>query len=67
MVALNFMPSIVASLGMLLLLLPSLAVSARRLHDIGMSGWWLLLSLTGVGGLVLLVLWAMPSKDGHLD
>ena len=29
----------------LLIFLPSLAVSVRRLHDVGMSGWWVLLSL----------------------
>ena len=32
----------------LALLLPALAVGARRLHDIGRSGWWQLLSLTGI-------------------
>jgi uncharacterized membrane protein YhaH (DUF805 family) len=38
----------------IILLLPSLAVTTRRLHDIGLSGWWLLLVPTGVGILVLL-------------
>lgn len=33
----------VGNLFVLAILLPSLAVSARRLHDIGRSGWWLLL------------------------
>lgn len=41
----------------LVLLPPSLAVMARRLHDVGRSGWWLLLVPTGVGILVLLY-WA---------
>jgi uncharacterized membrane protein YhaH (DUF805 family) len=31
-------------------LLPSLAVSVRRLHDTNKSGWWLLLGLLPVGG-----------------
>lgn len=31
------------------LLLPNLAVAARRLHDNGMSGWWMLIVLTIVG------------------
>jgi uncharacterized membrane protein YhaH (DUF805 family) len=35
--------------------LPSLAVSVRRLHDTGRSGWWTLLALIPLGGLVLLV------------
>ena len=37
-------------------LLPSLAVSIRRLHDTNRSGWWLLISLIPlVGPIVLLV------------
>ena len=36
-------------------LLPSLAVTVRRLHDTGRSGWWVLVSLIPViGALVLL-------------
>jgi len=38
-------------------LIPGLAVSVRRLHDINKSGWWILISLVpGVGGLILLIL-----------
>lgn len=37
-------------------LLPGLAVGVRRLHDIGKSGWYLLLGLIPcVGGIILLV------------
>ena len=39
----------------LALLLPFVAVSSRRLHDTGRSGWWLLLYLVPFGQLVLLV------------
>jgi len=39
----------------LALLLPSLAVQVRRLHDTGRSGWWILLGLVPFGGIVLLV------------
>lgn len=38
----------------LAVLLPSLAVMVRRLHDTGRTGWWLLLVPTGVGIFVLL-------------
>ena len=31
--------------------LPGLCVSIRRLHDVGKSGWWLLLTLTGIGNI----------------
>lgn len=36
--------------------IPSLAVGSRRLHDIGKSGWWQLVGLTGIG-LILLGVW----------
>lgn len=46
----------------LLLILPSLAVGARRLHDIGRTGWWQLLLLSGIGFFVLLYWWVQPSS-----
>ena len=51
--------SYIPSLG---LLLPTLAVGARRLHDIGKSGWWQLLNLICCGGLVLIYFWV---QEGH--
>ncbi|MET9932783.1 MULTISPECIES: DUF805 domain-containing protein [unclassified Streptomyces] len=40
----------------LAVLLPSLGVSVRRLHDTGRSGWWILIALVPlVGGIILLV------------
>jgi uncharacterized membrane protein YhaH (DUF805 family) len=45
--------------------LPSLAVGARRLHDIGKSGWWQLIVLTGIGLFVLIYWWCQPAtQDG---
>ena len=38
-------------------LLPSLAVSVRRLHDTGRSGWWLFISLIPIIGLLVLLWW----------
>jgi uncharacterized membrane protein YhaH (DUF805 family) len=38
----------------LALFLPGLAVSARRLHDIDRTFWWVLLAFTVIGGFVLL-------------
>lgn len=45
--------------------IPSLAVTVRRLHDTGRSGWWLLLLLVVlVGWIVLFVFWVQDSKPG---
>jgi uncharacterized membrane protein YhaH (DUF805 family) len=41
----------------LILFLPGLAVSIRRLHDIDRTGWWFLIAFTIVG-LILLIVWA---------
>mgnify|MGYP001432298102 FL=1 len=38
------------------LIVPSLSVAARRLHDINKSGWWQLLWITLIGG-ILLIIW----------
>lgn len=45
-------------------LLPSLAVGCRRLHDIGKSGWWLLVWLIPIIGWVLLIYWAAKAGEG---
>lgn len=46
-------------------LIPSLAVSVRRLHDTSRSGWWLLISLVPlVGSIVLLVFYCEDSHPG---
>jgi uncharacterized membrane protein YhaH (DUF805 family) len=43
----------------LAVLIPGLAVAVRRLHDTDKSGWWLLLALIPlVGIIVLIVFWA---------
>ena len=43
---------------------PSLAVSVRRMHDIGKSGWWVLVSVIPyIGGIIFLV---MACLDGQL-
>lgn len=40
-------------------------IGARRLHDTNHSGWWQLLMLTGIGGLVLLVWWCRKGTPGQ--
>ena len=42
----------------LVLFLPTLSVGARRLHDVGKSGWWQLIALTGIGLIPLIIWWA---------
>ena len=44
--------------------LPSIAVGIRRLHDTGRSGWWLLLGIVPLLGLVLLYFMILDSQAG---
>ena len=48
----------------LAVLIPSLAIGARRLHDIGKSGWWQLISLIPLLGIIILIIfWVQPTKN----
>jgi len=55
---------LLSGLYSLAVLVPSLAVSVRRLHDVGRSGWWVLLALVPLLGLVILVFALMDSQPG---
>jgi uncharacterized membrane protein YhaH (DUF805 family) len=55
----------IGSLYSLAVLVPGIAVSVRRLHDTGRSGWWFLLVLIPcIGSLVLLVFFVQDSEPG---
>lgn len=49
----------------LFMLIPSTAVLVRRLHDIGLSGWWFFISFVPIfGSLTLLVFYFIDSQKG---
>lgn len=48
-------------------LIPEIAVSIRRLHDINKSGWWILLSLTIIGIIPLIYFYCIKGDDGAND
>jgi uncharacterized membrane protein YhaH (DUF805 family) len=48
---------VIRRLVSLAMLLPSIAVGVRRLHDIDRSGWWSLLALVPLVGWVVLIVW----------
>ena len=52
----------------LVIVIPSIAVSIRRLHDIGKSGWWLLILLVPLVGVIVLLIFAVQdSQPGKND
>lgn len=48
-------------------LIPEIAVSIRRLHDINKSGWWILLTLTIIGIIPLTYFYCIKGDDGAND
>lgn len=56
---------IITLLAMLALIVPSIAVAVRRLHDTDRSGWWILIGLIPlVGAIVLLVFYCTDGTKG---
>lgn len=54
---------ILSTIYALAIIIPSIALWVRRLHDTGRSGWWFLLCLIPLVGLIILIVWAcQPSK-----
>ncbi|MDT3501577.1 DUF805 domain-containing protein [Stenotrophomonas maltophilia] len=49
----------------LAVIVPVIAVTVRRLHDIDRSGWWYLLMLVPFVGLIVLVLMLLPGTPGN--
>ncbi len=71
-VVLSVVDGVVGTMGILsmvyfiAILVPSLAVSIRRLHDTDRSGWWLLVGLIPfVGAIILLVFMVQDSQPSQ--
>jgi uncharacterized membrane protein YhaH (DUF805 family) len=47
----------------LMLFVPSISIGARRLHDTGRSGWWQLVYLVPLIGLIVMIFFL--AQDGH--
>ena len=49
--------------------IPTLAVTVRRLHDMGKNGWWILLNfipfVNYIGGIILLVFTCIDSEPNN--
>ncbi len=62
----NYSLGLLGGIYALAILIPSLAVSVRRLHDTDRSGWWLLIGLVPIiGGIVLLIFMVLDSQPGE--
>lgn len=57
--------AIILTIFMFGLIIPSLALTIRRLHDIGRSGWWILIgAIPYIGPIVLFIFCCLDSESG---
>lgn len=54
---------LISSLFSLAIIIPSIAVGVRRMHDIGKSGWFLLLGLIPLIGWIILIYFYAKEGD----
>ncbi|WP_163133788.1 DUF805 domain-containing protein [Agarivorans sp. Alg241-V36] len=54
--------SLILTIG---LIVPSLSIAARRLHDTGRTGWWQLIALIPLVGVIILLIFL--ASDSHDD
>lgn len=45
------------------LIIPSLAFAVRRLHDIGKSGWYILIGIIPIVGSIIQLVWACTDSE----
>ena len=58
----TFVLSLLFSLG---LFIPSIAIATRRLHDTGRSGWWQLIAIVPIIGVIVLIVFFV--QESHAD
>ncbi|MBS4022636.1 MAG: DUF805 domain-containing protein [Dethiobacter sp.] len=63
-VVLSFISDYLYYLYVLAVFIPGLAVSVRRLHDIGKSGWWFFISLIPIAGWIWYIV--LMATNGQL-
>ncbi|WP_176584029.1 DUF805 domain-containing protein [Priestia megaterium] len=61
------MPPFLRIVYLVAIFIPSLAVTARRLHDIGRSGWWQLISIIPIAGVICLLILLCLRSESQLN
>lgn len=59
----NWIGEWISGVASLALLLPSLGLQVRRLHDIGKAGGWIFIGLIPIVGQILLLIWDCTDSE----
>ena len=62
---LALLPTLIALVGIFALIIPTIAVSVRRMHDTGKSGWMLLILIIPCIGFILWIVWMVEDGQAH--
>ena len=62
---LALLPSLIALVGIVAMIIPTIAVSVRRMHDTGKSGWMLLILIIPCIGFILWIVWMVEVGQAH--
>ncbi len=65
--ACSFINEDAATIAMIVTFIPNIAVNIRRLHDIGRSGWWMLIALVPIVGILLLLFLAAQEGEPTIN
>lgn len=61
-------PGIIGLVFSIAMIVPMFAYGARRLHDMGRSGWWqLLIIIPVIGSIIVLVMLCLPTKPESIE
>lgn len=61
--AISLILSIVVLIYAIAIIIPSIAVQVRRLHDIGKSGWYILVSVIPIIGGIMMFIWMVTDSE----
>ncbi len=57
--------AVLSAIFSVVMLVPSISIATRRLHDTGRSGWWQLIGLIPLGIIVLIVFLVLDSDEAN--
>ena len=57
--------AVLSAIFSVVMLVPSISIATRRLHDTGRSGWWQLIGLIPLLGIIILIIFLVQDSHGE--